>query len=53
MYGSTEGTVGLINAEDKIGAVGFISRIFPFMPVTLVKLDENGIHHAEGLVDPN
>ena len=42
MYGSTEGTAGLLNTENKIGAIGFISRIFPLLPITLIKLDENG-----------
>ena len=42
MYGSTEGTVGLINTQNKVGAIGFISRFVPFLPVTLIKLDKNG-----------
>ena len=42
MYGSTEGTVGLINTQNKVGAIGFLSRLFPFIPVTLIKLDKNG-----------
>lgn len=42
MYGSTEGTVGLMNTSDKIGAIGYISQIFPIMPFTVIKLNENG-----------
>ena len=42
MYGSTEGTVGLINTQNKVGAIGFVSRFIPFLPVTLIKLDKNG-----------
>ena len=42
MYGSTEGTVAMINNEDHVGAVGFISRLFPILPINVIKLDENG-----------
>ena len=43
MYGSTEGTVGLMNTDDQVGAVGFVSKIFPVVPFNLIKLDENGL----------
>ena len=48
MYGSTEGTVGLINRVNKVGAVGYLPQIFSsilprFLPITVIKLDENGI----------
>ena len=42
MYGSTEGTVGMINTEDKIGAVGFVFQWIPVVPYRLIKLDKNG-----------
>jgi len=47
MYGSTEGTVGLINTVNKVGAVGYLPQIFSsilprFLPITVIKLDENG-----------
>ena len=48
MYGSTEGTVGLINTANKVGAVGYLPRSFLFsmlpqiLPITIIKLDENG-----------
>ena len=48
MYGSTEGTVGLINNVNKVGAVGYLPRSFLFsalpqiLPITVIKLDENG-----------
>ena len=49
MYGSTEGTVGLINIVGKLGAVGYLldrsvlSSILPqILPITVIKLDENG-----------
>ena len=49
MYGSTEGTVGLINTANKVGAVGYLPRSFLFsmlpqiLPITIIKLDENRI----------
>ena len=42
MYGSTEGTVGMINTEDQIGAVGFVFQWIPIVPYRLIKLDQNG-----------
>ena len=42
MYGSTEGTVGLINTQNKIGAIGYLSKIYNFLPIFLIKLDEQG-----------
>ena len=32
----------MINNEDHVGAVGFISRLFPILPINVIKLDENG-----------
>lgn len=42
MYGSTEGTVALINFVNKVGAVGYLSKFFNFLPITLIRLDTNG-----------
>ena len=42
MYGSTEGTIGAINTDNKFGAVGFISRLLPLLPISIIKVDENG-----------
>ncbi|KAI5641228.1 AMP-binding enzyme domain-containing protein [Phthorimaea operculella] len=40
-YGATEGNSNLINLDNKVGAIGFLSRlILPFYPMTLVKCDE-------------
>jgi len=40
-YGATEGNCNIVNIDNHVGAVGFISRIMPFIyPVTLIKVDE-------------
>ncbi|XP_059094771.1 long-chain fatty acid transport protein 4-like isoform X2 [Tigriopus californicus] len=40
-YGSTEGNSQIINIENKVGAVGFVSLLFPnILPLGLVKVDE-------------
>ncbi|PVD22086.1 hypothetical protein C0Q70_17890 [Pomacea canaliculata] len=39
-YGATEGNCSVVNFENKVGAVGFTTRIAPFLyPVTLLKVD--------------
>ena len=39
-YGATEGNCNMVNFENKVGAVGFTTRIVPFVyPITLVKVD--------------
>ena len=39
-YGATEGNCNMINFENKVGAVGFTTRILPAVyPITLVKVD--------------
>lgn len=39
-YGATEGNCNIVNFENKVGAVGFTTRILPILyPVTLVKVD--------------
>jgi len=41
-YGSTEGNCSVGNFSNKVGAVGFVSQIFPFLlPLGLVKVDED------------
>ncbi|XP_035205863.1 long-chain fatty acid transport protein 1-like [Stegodyphus dumicola] len=40
LYGSTEGNANVINIDNKIGAVGFMSRIIPTIyPVSLIKVE--------------
>uniref|UniRef100_A0A0P4VWM8 long-chain-fatty-acid--CoA ligase n=1 Tax=Scylla olivacea TaxID=85551 RepID=A0A0P4VWM8_SCYOL len=40
-YGSTEGNANIINIDGKVGAVGFVSVLFPAVyPVALLKVDE-------------
>ncbi|XP_022818466.1 long-chain fatty acid transport protein 1-like [Spodoptera litura] len=40
-YGATEGNSNLVNLDSKVGAIGFLSRIFSTIyPLTLVKCDE-------------
>ncbi|CAL1260944.1 unnamed protein product [Larinioides sclopetarius] len=42
LYGSTEGNANVINIDNKVGAVGFMSRIIPTIyPVSLIKVDAN------------
>ncbi|XP_046376251.2 long-chain fatty acid transport protein 4-like [Haliotis rufescens] len=41
-YGATEGNCNIVNFENKVGAVGFTTRIAPFLyPVTLIRVDED------------
>ncbi|XP_064649666.1 long-chain fatty acid transport protein 4-like [Lineus longissimus] len=40
-YGATEGNANIVNMDNKVAAVGFTTRIAPFLyPVTLIKVDE-------------
>ncbi|XP_050693749.1 long-chain fatty acid transport protein 4-like isoform X1 [Eriocheir sinensis] len=40
-YGSTEGNANIINIDGRVGAVGFVSVLFPRVyPVALLKVDE-------------
>ncbi|XP_035706331.1 long-chain fatty acid transport protein 4 isoform X4 [Folsomia candida] len=40
-YGATEGNCNIINIDNHVGSVGFISIILPFIyPVTLIRVDE-------------
>ncbi|KAI0242882.1 Long-chain fatty acid transport protein 1 [Lamellibrachia satsuma] len=39
-YGATEGNANLVNSDNTVGKVGFVTRILPFVyPVTLIKVD--------------
>ncbi|KAH9507575.1 hypothetical protein Btru_051508 [Bulinus truncatus] len=39
-YGATEGNCSIVNNMNRVGAVGFTTRILPFLyPITLVKID--------------
>ncbi|XP_076455364.1 long-chain fatty acid transport protein 1-like [Babylonia areolata] len=52
-YGATEGNCSVVNFENKVGAVGFTTRIAPFLyPVTLVKVDPetgNPVRDSSGM----
>ena len=41
--------LSIVNIDNKIGAVGFLSRVAPFVyPVTLVKVDPHTGEHMRG-----
>jgi len=41
-YGSTEGNCSVGNFSNKVGAVGFVSRLFPFLlPLGIIKVDDD------------
>lgn len=41
LYGATEGNANIVNTENRVGAIGFLSRIAPFAyPCWLIKVDE-------------
>lgn len=40
-YGATEGNANILNIDNTLGAVGFTTRLAPFMfPITLIRVDE-------------
>lgn len=53
LYGSTEGNANVINLDNKVGSVGFISRIAPSVyPVSLIKMNpdtEEPVRDQNGL----
>jgi len=55
-YGSTEGNCSVGNFSNKVGAVGFISVLFPFLlPLGIVKVDEDTgepLRGSDGLAIP-
>ncbi|XP_018355249.1 PREDICTED: long-chain fatty acid transport protein 4 isoform X1 [Trachymyrmex septentrionalis] len=51
-YGATEGNANVMNIDNKVGAIGFFSRIIPSVyPVSLIKVNEDGepIRNSKGL----
>lgn len=41
-YGATEGNANIMNVDDTVGAVGFISRILPIVyPISIIRVDPN------------
>ncbi|KAJ8679469.1 hypothetical protein QAD02_015256 [Eretmocerus hayati] len=51
-YGATEGNANIVNIDNTVGAIGFVSRIMPFVyPISIIKVDEEGepIRNAKGL----
>jgi hypothetical protein len=34
---------------DKVGAIGYVSRLFPILPIRVIKVDENGEAFGKGL----
>ncbi|KAL5288342.1 SLC27A4.2 family protein [Megaselia abdita] len=41
-YGATEGNANIMNNDNKVGAIGFISRIIPAVyPISIIRADEN------------
>ncbi|KAL5012006.1 hypothetical protein ScPMuIL_010557 [Solemya velum] len=41
-YGATEGNCNILNSENKVGAVGFASRLVPALyPITLIRVDRD------------
>ncbi|XP_028162675.1 long-chain fatty acid transport protein 4-like [Ostrinia nubilalis] len=52
-YGATEGNANIVNVDNKMGAIGFVSRIIPAVyPIAILKVDqETGepIRNSKGL----
>lgn len=52
-YGATEGNANIMNVDDTVGAVGFISRILPKVyPISIIKVDEatgEPVRNSKGL----
>lgn len=45
-------TIFLVNVDNTVGAIGFVSRILPVVyPISIIKVDANGepIRNAKGL----
>ncbi|KAI4464380.1 long-chain fatty acid transport protein [Holotrichia oblita] len=39
-YGATEGNANIVNVDNTVGAIGFVSRILPFVyPISIIKVD--------------
>ncbi|KAB0797360.1 hypothetical protein PPYR_08354 [Photinus pyralis] len=40
-YGATEGNANIVNTDNTVGAIGFVSRIIPqIYPIAIIKVDE-------------
>ncbi|EFN78828.1 Long-chain fatty acid transport protein 4 [Harpegnathos saltator] len=51
-YGATEGNANIMNIDNKVGAIGFISRIIPAIyPISIIKVNSDGepIRNSKGL----
>ncbi|XP_066141587.1 long-chain fatty acid transport protein 4 isoform X1 [Euwallacea fornicatus] len=51
-YGATEGNANIVNFDNTVGSIGFVSRIIPqIYPISIIKVDEHGepIRNAQGL----
>ncbi|XP_011494913.1 PREDICTED: long-chain fatty acid transport protein 4 isoform X2 [Ceratosolen solmsi marchali] len=51
-YGATEGNANIINIDNTIGAIGFVSRILPAIyPISIIKINADGepIRNSKGL----
>ncbi|XP_063983453.1 long-chain fatty acid transport protein 4 isoform X1 [Diachasmimorpha longicaudata] len=54
-YGATEGNANIVNSDNTVGAIGFVSRIVPQLyPISIIKVDSDGepIRNAKGLCIP-
>ncbi|XP_044752462.1 long-chain fatty acid transport protein 4 isoform X2 [Coccinella septempunctata] len=41
-YGATEGNANIVNIDNTVGAIGFVSRIIPSVyPISIIKVDQN------------
>ncbi|KAG5896525.1 hypothetical protein JTB14_020498 [Gonioctena quinquepunctata] len=54
-YGATEGNANIVNIDNTVGAIGFVSRIIPSVyPIAIIKVDAftgEPIRNARGYVD--
>ncbi|KAL3280881.1 hypothetical protein HHI36_004109 [Cryptolaemus montrouzieri] len=52
-YGATEGNANIVNTDNTIGAIGFVSRIIPSVyPISIIKVDQHTgepIRNSQGL----
>ncbi|XP_058799157.1 long-chain fatty acid transport protein 4 [Phymastichus coffea] len=51
-YGATEGNANIVNVDNTVGAIGFVSRILPAVyPISIIKVDADGepIRNSKGL----
>ncbi|XP_031838570.1 fatty acid transport protein 1 isoform X2 [Nomia melanderi] len=51
-YGATEGNANIVNTDNTVGAIGFVSRIIPSVyPISILKANSDGepIRNAKGL----